>query len=130
MDLMARDVHTDSGKYNRPCQIQKLVTRTDDGQGGNSTGETWQTICSPFIHLYSVPNGRGSTRLYQYMQLYPAAKHWAELRYRATPVIDGTMTLLHRGRRYQILDAQNMDEENVTILLPLVEYQAKGTQAS
>lgn len=66
--------------------------------------------------------------MYKYMQLYPEAKHWAEMRYRATPTIDGTMTLLHRNRRYQILDACNMDEENVTILLPLVEYQAKGTK--
>lgn len=127
---MTRDVRTDGGKYNRPASIQAPATRVDDGAGGNSAGNTWTTICSPMIHLFSAPNGRGSSRMYQYMQLYPTAKHWAEMRYRATPTIDGTMTLLHRNRRYQILDACNMDEENVTILLPLIEYQAKGTKAS
>lgn len=127
---MTRDVRTDAGKYNRPSAIQAPAARVDDGAGGNSAGNSWTTVCSPMIHLFSAPNGRGSTRLYKYMQLYPEAKHWAELRYRATPAIDGTMTLLHRGRRYQILDACNMDEENVTILLPLIEYQAKGTKAS
>lgn len=125
---MTRDARTDAGKYNRPAKIQAPAARVDDGSGGNSAGNEWEAICTPFIHFYSMPNGRGSSRAYQYMQLYPTAKHWAELRYRATPVIDGTMTLLHRGRIYQILDAINMDEENVTILLPLVEYQAKGTR--
>lgn len=127
---MARDVKTDPGKYNRPALIQAPAARVDDGSGGNSAGNEWDTICSPFIHMYSLPNGRGSTRLYQYAQLYPAAKHWAEMRYRASPAIDGTMTLLHRGRRYQLLDAVNMDEEDVTMLLPLIEYQAQGTRSN
>lgn len=126
---MTRDVRTDGGKYNRPAEIQAPAARVDDGAGGNSAGGQWNTVCSPMIHLFSAPNGRGSTRMYKYMQLYPEAKHWAELRYRATPTIDGTMTLLHRNRRYQILDAVNMDEENVTILLPLIEYQSQGTKA-
>lgn len=126
---MARDVKTDPGRYNRPAQIQSLAPRVDDGAGGNSAGNQWNTVCSPFIHIFSAPAGKGSGRMYKYMQLYPEAKHWAELRYRANPAIDGTMTLLHRGRRYQILDAVNMDEEDVTILLPLVEYQSKGTKA-
>lgn len=126
---MARNAVADPGLYNRPVQIQ-MLPRVDDGQGGNaSTSDDWITVCSPYIHLYAAPNGRGSTRAYQYQQLYPTAKHWAEMRYRANPAIDGTMTLLHRGRRYQILDAINLDEENVTILLPLVEYQSKGTKA-
>lgn len=43
-------------------------------------------------------------------------------------VIDGTMTMLLDGRRFQILGAIDPDMEHVKILLPLVEYQAQGTR--
>lgn len=128
---MARDVSTDAGKYNRPIQVQKPVDRVDDGQGGNSASGQWQTIASPFAHLYSSPNGRNAHRLWKYMQLYPEATYWAEFRYRAsTPFKADGMTVLHRNRRYQVLGAVNMEEENVMILLPLIEYQSQGTKAA
>ena len=124
---MARFTSTDAGKYNRPATIEKPAAYTDNGQGGNASAGQWTLVCSPRIHLFAMPNGRGSSRLYQYMQLYPTAKHWVEFRYRAGVVIDATMTLVHGGRRYQIIDAIDMEMEHVTILCPLVEYQTKGT---
>jgi hypothetical protein len=133
---MARDnPNPDSGKYNRPATIEAPdATWADNGQGGNSNAGTWITVIGGdptkplMIHLYSAPNGRGSSRLWKYMQLYPEARHWVELRYRSDTVIDGTMRLTHDGRHYQILDAIDMDMANTAILLPLVEYQAQGTR--
>lgn len=125
---MPRDNRTDSGNYNRPAQIQTLAARVDDGQGGNSAGEEWTTVCSPMVHRYSANFGRGSSRPYLYGQLYPTARHFAEIRWRNDVAIDGTMTMLLDGRRYQILDAIDPDMEHIKILMPLVEYQSQGTR--
>jgi hypothetical protein len=125
---MPRDNRTDSGVYNRPAQIQAPAARVDDGQGGNSADGQWITVCSPYVHLYSANFGRGSTRPYFAGQLYPTAKHFAEMRWRNDTAIDGTMTLLLDGRRFQILDAIDMDMEHIKILMPLIEYQSEGTE--
>lgn len=117
---------TSADKYNRPAKIQ-VLGYTADAQGGNSnTTET--TICSPYVHLFTAPRGRGSTRMWSYMQLYPTAQHWAAMRYRASVTIDATMTLLVGTHRYQIIDAIDLDMEHIEILLPLVEYQGKGSK--
>lgn len=122
---MARNTRTDSGIYNRPAVIEK-PSRTDDGQGGSSPA--WTTVCSPMVHRYSGIGGRGSSRPFFAGQLYPTARHYAAMRWRSDVVIDGTMTMLLDGRRYQILDAIDPDMEHVEIVMPLVEYQAQGTK--
>lgn len=124
---MARTNRTNAGNYNRPAQIQAPnATWVDNGQGGNANAGQWITVRSPWIHLYSGNAGRGSGMTFKYGQLYPEARHWAEMRYSSTP-IDATMTLLEGGRRYQILGAIDVDEAHITTILALVEYQAKGT---
>lgn len=133
---MARDdPNPDGGKYSRPATVEAPAAAwADNGQGGNANAGEWTTVVGSdptkplMIHLYSAPNGRGSSRLWKYMQLYPEARHWAELRYRSDTVIDGTMRLVHDGRIFQIIDAIDMDQEHRAILLPLVEYQAQGTR--
>ena len=122
---------TSADKYNRPSKIQFLGPRVDDGQGGNAdnlASPTWTTVCSPYVHVFTAPRGRGSTRMFYAMQLYPQATHWAAMRFRASQVIDGTMTLLVSSHRYQIIDAVDLDMEHIEILLPLVEYQSKGSK--
>src|SRR5712664_524837 len=123
---MAKVNHANAGKRNRPAMIEKPAAYSDNGSGGNSAANTYDLVCSPMIHLYSAAAGRGSSRAFRYSQLYPEARHWAELAYRSDTAIDGTMILVHDGRHFQILDAIDIDEEHVTILLPLVEYQAQG----
>ncbi len=118
---------TSADKYNRPAKVQSL-TYTADAQGGNSTSGTWTTVCSPYVHIFTAPMGRGSTRMWRFMQLYPAAKHWATMRYRSSTTIDATMTLLVGSHRYQIIDAVDLDMEHIEIVLPLIEYQGKGSK--
>ena len=123
-----RNQRTDSGKYNRPAQIQAPATRVDDGQGGNSAANTWTTVRSPMLLLSSAQAGRGLRRAFQFGQLYPTASHWAEFRYANDVAINATMTLLIDGRRFQILGAIDLDLEHVTTVLPLIEYQAQGSK--
>lgn len=125
---MTRVNRVDSGNYITPSTVQKEAPYVDNGQGGNSNAGVWNTICSPMVHLYSGNFGRGADRAYKYMQLYPTAKHWAEMRWRSDTAIDATMTIVIFGRRYQILGALDPDYEHVKILMPLVEYQAQGTK--
>lgn len=125
---MSRVNRTDSGNYTRPAFIQTQAAYVDNGSGGNLNAGQWTTLCSPFVHLFSGNFGRGTSRPFQYQQLYPMAHHWAEMRWRNDVVIDATMTMLIDGRRYQILGAIDPDMEHVKILLPLVEYQAQGTR--
>jgi hypothetical protein len=118
----------DAGNYTRPGQIQAPdTTWVDNGQGGNANAGQWTTVRSPWVHLYSGNFGRGVGRAYKYGQLYPEARHWAEMRYSHDVTIDATMTLLLDGRRYQILGAIDVDLAHVSTLLALVEYQAKGS---
>lgn len=124
---MARNQITDAGKYNRPARIDKPATYAANAQGGNANAGQWIPVCNPRILLTQAPNGRGSTRPWTFMQLYPTAKHWAEFRYRASTPIDASMTLVTNGQRYQIIDAIDLDMEHVTILCPLTLYQSKGT---
>lgn len=125
---MTRDSRTDAGVYNRPAQIQKPSPYVDNGSGGNANAGQWITICSPFVRRYSANFGRGSHRPYFSSQLYPTASHFAEMRWRSDTAIDGTMTMLLDGRRYQILDAIDPEMEHVKIIMPLVEYQSQGTK--
>ncbi len=126
---MARtDALPDAGNYTRPAQIQKPAAWSDDGQGGNANAGQWVTARSPYIHLYSGNFGRGTSRAYKYAQLYPEARHWAEMRYSNEVEIDATMTLLVDGRRYQVLGAIDQDLAHVSTLLALAEYQAKGSK--
>lgn len=125
---MPRDNRTDSGAYNRPAFIQTQAAYFDNGSGGNANAGVWNTVCSPFVHLFSGNFGRGSRRAFLYQQLYPSASHWAEMRWRSDTVIDATMTLLLDGRRFQILGAVDPDMEHIKITLALVEYQAQGTR--
>lgn len=125
---MTRDTRTDSGNYNRPATIEAPATRVDDGQGGNSAGGSWTTVCSPFVRLYSANFGRGSKRPYFAGQLYPTATHFCEMRWRSDTAIDGTMRLTIDGRHYQILDAIDPEFEHIKILMPCVEYQSQGTK--
>ena len=75
-----RNQRTDSGSYNRPSLIQAPAEYADDGHGGNANAGQWVTIRTPMIHLQSGNFGRGTKRSYQFMQLYPTASHWAEMR--------------------------------------------------
>lgn len=125
---MTRINRADSGIYNRPAQIQQPAAYVNNGSGGNANAGQWQTICTPMIHLYSAVYARGASRRYFASQLYPEARHYAEMRWRNDTVIDATMTLLTEGRRFQILGAIDPDLEHVKIVLPLVEYQAQGTK--
>ncbi|BCL83176.1 hypothetical protein ccbrp13_56410 [Ktedonobacteria bacterium brp13] len=126
---MARIVQTpDAGNYNRPAQIQIPAPRVDDGQGGNSAAGDWNTVRSPMVHVFNGKFGRGLSRAYQYGQLYPTASDWAEMRYANDVEIDGTMTLLVDGDRFQILGAIDQDRMHVITVLALVLYQAKGSK--
>lgn len=135
---MARNSRTDAGNYNHPAQILAPAAYVDNGQGGNANANQWTTVRSPFIRLQSGKFGRGSSRAYQYGQLYPTANHWAEMRYSDSVTIDATMMLLVNGllvngliasgRRFEILGAIDQEMEHVVTVLALVEYQAQGSK--
>jgi hypothetical protein len=121
---------TSADKYRRPGKIQ-LLARVENAEGGSDNtlaNPTWTTVCSPFVHVFTAPRGRGATRVFYVMQLYPEATHWAAMRYRASTPIDATMTLLVGTHRFQIVGAVDLDIEHIEILLALVEYQARGSR--
>lgn len=122
---MARDDKIDAGYFNKPIQFQSL-TRVDDGQGGNSNS-TWQTVYKCFAHIDPYPGGRGLTRAYQYAQLYPTMEALITIRYQASTALTSALTILYRDRRYQIMLEKIPHEEQVTILIPVKLYQARGT---
>lgn len=125
---MSRVNRTDSGNYTRPATIKAPAAYVDNGSGGNANANQYTIVCSPFVHLFSGNFGRGTSRPFMFQQLYPTAHHWAEMRWRNDVVIDATMIMELDGRVFQILGAIDPDMEHVKILLPLVEYQAKGTR--
>jgi len=124
-----RTQRTDSGVYNRPAQVQAPAAYADDGQGGNSNANQWTIVRSPMIRLLQPASMRNLfSRLYQYSQLYPDATHFATMRYASDVTIDATMRLLVSYRTFQIIGAEDVDLENVTTILALVEYQTGGSQ--
>lgn len=124
-----RTQRTDSGIYNRPATIQAPAAYADDGQGGNSNANVWNTVRSPMVALLSATNPRSIFhRQYQYAQLYPEATHFALMRYASDQAIDATMRLVANNRIYQIIGAEDVNLEHVTTLLVLVEYQAQGSK--
>jgi len=62
-----------------------------------------------------------------YMQLYPEMDSLVSIRYQASVALTPAMTVLYRSRRYQILGITIPHEEQVTILIPVILYQAPGT---
>lgn len=122
-----RTQRTDSGAYNKPAQIQAPAAYVDNGQGGNTNAGEWTIVRSPMILLLTSPVRYTFRRIYQYAQLYPDATHWAEMRYSTTP-INATMRLVAGYRTFQIIGAEDVNFEHVTIVLALVEYQAVGSK--
>lgn len=126
---MARTQRTDSGVYNRPAQVQAPAAYVDDGEGGNSNANVWNTVRSPRVTLQSAANPRYAFhRLYLYAQLYPEATHFSIMRYASSAAIDATMRLVVDNRVYQIIGAEDVNLEHVTTLLALIEYQAQGSK--
>ena len=126
---MARTQRTDSGIYNRPAQVQAPAAYVDDGEGGNSNANVWNTVRSPRVALQSATSPRYIFhRLYQYGQLYPEASHFALMRYAGSTTIDATMRLVVNNRAYQIIGVEDVNLEHVTTLLVLIEYQAQGSK--
>lgn len=124
---MPRSNGTDAGNYNQPAQILAPATWADNGQGGNANAGQWTTVRSPYIRLQNGKFGRGTSRSFQYGQLYPTANHWADMRYAHGLTVDATMILVVNGRQFEILGAIDQDLEHVTTVLALVEYQAQGS---
>lgn len=135
---MTRVNRADSGNYTRPATIEQPAAYVANGEGGNSNAGLWDVVYGSdgkfMVHLFSGNFGRGSSRPYFAMQLYPTARHWAETRWCSEMTgimgvaVDGKLTLVLDGRRYQIIDAYDPDYEHVKILMPLVEYQSQGTR--
>src|SRR6266513_3527451 len=127
---MARDDRLDAGYFNRPIQFQSAQT-SPDGSGG-STSTVWKTVYKSFAHIDNF-NGSGSLlrrtvrRPFMYMQLYPEMDSLVSIRYQASVALTPAMTVLYRSRRYQILGITIPHEEQVTILIPVILYQAPGT---
>jgi head-tail adaptor len=125
---VARDDHLDAGHFNKPIQFQ---TRTliPDPSGGYTAG-TWTTVYKCFAHIDNfASHGRGSggiRRPFQFMQLYPEMESLVSIRYQASIALTIDMIILYRSRRYQILGIHNPHEEQVTILIPVILYQAPG----
>ncbi len=127
---MARDDRLDAGYFNRPIQFQSAQTSPDGSGGSTSTG--WTTVYKCFAHIDNF-TGSGSLlrrtvrRPFMYMQLYPEMDSLVSIRYQASVALTPAMTVLYRSRRYQILGITIPHEEQVTILIPVILYQAPGT---
>jgi len=129
---MARDDHLDAGYFNKPIQFQTR-TLTPDGSGGDTAG-AWATVYRCFAHIDNFANSgtaikRAIRRPFLYMQLYPEMDSLVSIRYQASTKLTVDMTVLYKSRRYQILGLNIPHEELVTILVPVVLYQAQGTPA-
>jgi hypothetical protein len=79
------------------------------------------------INIASRTRWRGISRLYEYMQLYPDASHWAFCRYAHDTPIDATMRLLIDNRSYQIIGVEDVNLEHVDTLMVLTEIQSQGS---
>lgn len=123
-----RATNQDVGKYSQPAQIQKPnPVWVDNGEGGNANAGQWITVRSPMIALHSGRNGRGASLSFRYAQNYPTADHWAECLYANDVTIAPDMNLLVNGRHFRILGAIDENLRHVNIIMPCVEYQAKGS---
>lgn len=117
-----------SYQFTRPIQIQAATT-TDDGQGGQVT--TWTTLYTPFADIQNMPHGRGLSRLFKYMQLYPEATTIIVIRYARQRNISAKMRILSiedgANHIYQIVGPPvNLNRANVSIYLFCKEVQAQG----
>lgn len=127
---MARDDRLDAGYFNKPIKFQSEQL-SPDGSGGN-TATGWTTVYSCWAHIDNF-SGNGSAlrrtirRPFQYMQLYPEMDMLISIRYQASTPLNASMTVLFKNQRFQIIGLNIPHEELVTILIPVVLYQAPGT---
>jgi len=130
---MARTTATpDAGSYNRPALIQALAPYSDNGQGGNANANVWVTVRGGgsyplMVGLHGGKFGRGARLSFRYGQLYPAADHYAEMRYSSDVAIVAGMRLVVAGRNFRILGAIDEDMRHMETIMPCVEEQAKGS---
>jgi head-tail adaptor len=124
--LQAKDSLT-TGQLTRRIQIQALTLIPD----GYSKNEDWNTIYSPLADIQNLPHGRGLSRQFKFMQLYPEANTIIQIRYVPNMNINASMRILSDENglvhEYKIVGPPvNMNRANISIYIPCMETQAKG----
>ena len=126
---MARDDRIDAAYFNKPIKFQSIVATPDTSGGSESTG--WTNVYSCFAHIDSFSGSNAglrsrATRPFAFLQLYPQVESVIIIRYQATVPLTQDMVILYKSRRYQILGMVIPHEEQVTVVIPVVLYQAPG----
>jgi SPP1 family predicted phage head-tail adaptor len=126
---MPARTNTAAHKYNRPITILAPTISGDDGQGGPV--ETFTSYYKCWADMDSFAKGRGLSRPFLYMQLYPTATRTIAIRWQASSPIDASMRVQYvkgvKTHIYQIVGVDNFKEANVEIVLFCTELQAKGS---
>lgn len=125
----------DSSDLNRRITIQAPVTDTDSatiaqGGGYGPNPAAWSDVYPCWASMQNPPRGRGLSRAYRFLQLYPTATMIVQIRFQTSVAIDATMRVAYVAHGithyYQIIGVENPMEANVSLYLMCTEYQAKA----
>ena len=114
--------------FDRRVQIQQQ-TLTPNSSGGQT--QSWTTIYAPLADIQNMPHGRGLSRQFKFMQLYPTANTIIVIRYVPNLAISAKMRVVSVENNlthiYQIIGPPvNLNRQNKNIYLPCMELQSVG----